>query len=116
MRAVLTVLGILLAFGLIASQASAWWGPHMGSGQASMAYQNPQMAQNVSSLRSEITSLQAELSQELAKENPNMDKVRQLNQDLAQKQQQMRQMGPRRANGYGYHHGQHMRGGHGYCW
>jgi len=116
MRTVLTVLGILLAFGLIASQASAWWGHHMGSGQENMAFQNTEIAQNVYSLRSEISSLQSKLNQELAKENPNMNKVRQLNQGLAQKRLQMRQMAPRRTNGYGYHHAQHMRGGYNYCW
>ncbi len=126
MKKAVILLITLAAAGLLVTQASAWWGgPHMMGygGPAYTANQAPGAAnKDLAKIRSEIASIQADLNKELAKDNVNMDKVRELNQKIAQKQQKLRSAavqsranGQRGYGGYGYHHGRHM-AGYAPCW
>ncbi|MCF8085884.1 MAG: hypothetical protein K9J48_03220 [Desulfohalobiaceae bacterium] len=126
MKKGLMLLMALAAVGLLVSQAAAWWGPQMGYGPAYTATQAPGANKDVANLRADIASTRAELSRELAKDKVNMDKVRQLNQEIAQKRQELRSTANRRGTrgygargydggGYGYHHGGHM-AGYAPCW
>jgi len=93
----------------------------MGHGPAYTATQAPGANKDVANLRADIVSTQAKLSRELARDKVNMDKVRQLNQEIAQKRQKLRSMANQRGTrgygtrGYGYHHGGHM-AGYAPCW
>lgn len=125
MKKAVILLVTLAAAGLLVTQASAWWGGHMMGygGPAYTANQAPGAANgDIAEIRSEIASIQADLNQELAKDNVNMDKVRELNQQIAQKQQELRSTaaqsgayGQRGYGEYGYHHGGHM-AGYAPCW
>lgn len=125
MKKAVILLVTLAAAGLLVTQASAWWGgTHMGyGGPAYTANQTPAAANGkIAQIRADIASTQAELSRELAKDNVNMDKVRELNQEIAQKRQDLRSTaaqsgayGQRGHRGSGYRHGGHM-AGYSPCW
>ncbi|MEF8942021.1 MAG: hypothetical protein V5B78_04425 [Desulfohalobiaceae bacterium] len=121
MKKAVILLITLAAAGLLVTQASAWWGsPHMGyGGPAYTANQAPGAAnKDLAKIRAEIASIQADLNKALAQDKVNMDKVRELNQKIGQKQQELRSAAVQaRANGQrGYGgHGYHA-GGHRPCW
>ncbi|MEF8823351.1 MAG: hypothetical protein V5A74_04470 [Desulfohalobiaceae bacterium] len=122
MKKAVILLITLAAAGLLVTQASAWWGgPHMMGygGPAYTANQAPEAANgDIAQIRAEIASIQADLNKALAQDKVNMDKVRELNQKIGQKQQELRSAAVQaRANGQrGYGgHGYHA-GGHRPCW
>ncbi|MCF8030210.1 MAG: hypothetical protein K9K39_04895 [Desulfohalobiaceae bacterium] len=126
MRTTMILLAGMLAALLLASQAPAWQGGNMESGTVTSVQQFYDQAQNPDQLRSEIASTRAELNRELNRNDPNVDKIRDLNQKLARDQQKLRSMmqqrqqqrgdwGMQRGRSRGGHMGGgHMMGGHGY--
>jgi uncharacterized small protein (DUF1192 family) len=124
MQKALLFLLTLVAAALLVTQASAWWGgPHMTGygGPAYTANQAPGAANgDIAEIRAEIASLQAKLNRELAQDNVNLDRVRELNQRIGQTQRELRSAASRRGRGYGggsgHRHGGHRMAGHGPCW
>lgn len=92
MRTVTILLAGILAALLLAAQAPAWQGKNTQNGAVTTVQQSYNQAQNPEQLRSRIGSARAEMNRELARENPNMDKVRELNQRIAKDQQQLNRM------------------------
>ena len=126
MKKAVILLVSLVAAGLLVTQASAWWGgPHMMGygGPAYTGNQAPTTAnKDIAKIRAEVASIQADLNKELAQDNVDMDKVRELNQKIARKQQELRSTvirsganGQRGYGGHGYHRGGHM-AGYAPCW
>ncbi|MCF8086291.1 MAG: hypothetical protein K9J48_05295 [Desulfohalobiaceae bacterium] len=127
MRTTMILLAGLLATLLLVAQAPAWQGGNMERGTVKSMQQLKGQAQNPEQLRSKIASTRAELNRELNRKNPNVDKIRDLNQKLARDNQNLRRMmqqqrqqqrggwGMQRGGSRGGHMGGgHMMGGHGY--
>jgi hypothetical protein len=107
-----------IAILLLAAQAPAWQAGNMERGAVSSVQQPYGQGQNSQQLRSEIASTRAELNLELNRNNPNMDKVRELNRKLARDRQNLRRMMQERRHQpqprqRGYRHYQRPDGGWG---
>ena len=92
MRTMSILLAAMLATLLLAAQAPAWQGKNTQNSAVTTVQQSYNQAQNPDQLRSRIGSARAEMNRELARENPNMDKVRELNQRIARDRQQLNRM------------------------
>lgn len=92
MRTMTILLATMLATLLLAAQAPAWQGENTQNGAVTTVQQSSSQARNPEQLRSRIGSARAEMNQELARDNPNMDKVRELNQRIARDRQQLNRM------------------------
>lgn len=132
MRNIVIAIASLLAIGFIVTQATAWnGGGHMGYGQGHRGYgyqsNNPaynnadrqQFIQDTVKLRSQLRSARIELNHELAQSEPNMDRVRELNEQIVSNNAQIQKVAAQHnmpaqgsqafGNGRGHR-------GPGYCW
>ncbi|MEF8824532.1 MAG: hypothetical protein V5B78_11745 [Desulfohalobiaceae bacterium] len=92
MRTITILLAGMLATLFLAVQAPAWQGGNMKNGGTTSVQRSYVQGQSLEQLRSEIASTTAELNRELNRNDPNVDKVRELNLKLARDQQNLRRM------------------------
>jgi hypothetical protein len=125
----------ILAIGFIVAQAFAWnGGSHMGygHGQGGYGYQasspeygnsnHQRFMQETARLRNQLQNARVELNNQLAQSDPNMQRVRELNEQIAVSSQRLHEIAaesnmPVQGNhGYGHRNGITRNGGQGYCW